>query len=157
MTFDLKFTFKGLTVSLSMFLSKRNWILYCDFNNCGSILSFKKIYIMCSVKCFVWYGLLSSVLKQQLIELLIFILKVIVDMKLKNLHLLLLLLLPMFSCEEKESSSLLNALKLPLPEAVDLKTIIWYDQSLLGKFRGDHSMTKIWISKLLDKDLCIWR
>ena len=37
-----------------------------------------------------------------------------------------------------------------LPKAVYLKTIVWYDQSLLQKFNGDHCKTKLWISKVVE-------
>lgn len=37
-----------------------------------------------------------------------------------------------------------------LPKAVNLKTIIWYDQSLLKKFNGDHYKTKLWISRVVE-------
>ena len=36
-----------------------------------------------------------------------------------------------------------------LPKAVYLKTTIWYDQSLLQKFRGSHCKTKSWILRVV--------
>ena len=37
-----------------------------------------------------------------------------------------------------------------LPRAVELRTTIWYDQSLLKKFGGSHSQTKQWLAKVLE-------
>lgn len=35
-----------------------------------------------------------------------------------------------------------------LPESVELKTTIWYDETLLGKFNGDHTLVMEWLSKV---------
>lgn len=37
-----------------------------------------------------------------------------------------------------------------LPQAVTLRTVLWYDRSLLGKFGNNHDSTKQWLSRMVE-------
>ena len=38
----------------------------------------------------------------------------------------------------------------PLPEFVFMKLALWYDNSLLRRFSGDHTATKLWLSRVIE-------
>ena len=37
-----------------------------------------------------------------------------------------------------------------LPDNVDLETTVWYENSLLGKFDNNHTLTKEWLSRVME-------